>query len=58
MDSLRILPPVMPSLLLNAGGNYAEHSQGIAEQQQRAAPATARGRDGTGHLGAQGRRHA
>jgi hypothetical protein len=41
MDSLRILPPVMPSLLLNAGGNYAEHSQGIAEQQQRAAGAAA-----------------
>jgi 2-keto-4-pentenoate hydratase/2-oxohepta-3-ene-1,7-dioic acid hydratase in catechol pathway len=41
MDALRILPPVMPSLLLNAGGNYAEHSQGIAEQQQRAAGAAA-----------------
>lgn len=37
MDSLRVLPPVMPSLLLNAGGNYVEHSQGIAEQQARAA---------------------
>jgi len=31
---------VRPSLILNAGGNYAEHTEGIAEQQERAgAPA-------------------
>jgi 2,4-didehydro-3-deoxy-L-rhamnonate hydrolase len=37
MDALRVLPPVRPSIILNAGGNYAEHSQGILEQQARAA---------------------
>lgn len=39
IDSLRTLPPVRPSLILNAGGNYAEHTQGIAAQQQRAGAA-------------------
>jgi 2-keto-4-pentenoate hydratase/2-oxohepta-3-ene-1,7-dioic acid hydratase in catechol pathway len=40
LSDLRVLPPVRPMLILNAGGNYEEHSQGIAEQQQRAgAPA-------------------
>jgi len=37
LSRLRILPPVRPSLILNAGGNYSEHSRGIAEQQARAA---------------------
>jgi 2,4-didehydro-3-deoxy-L-rhamnonate hydrolase len=37
MDALRVLPPVMPAVLLNAGGNYAEHSLGILEEQARAA---------------------
>jgi 2-keto-4-pentenoate hydratase/2-oxohepta-3-ene-1,7-dioic acid hydratase in catechol pathway/predicted small secreted protein len=43
IDSLKVLPPVRPSLILNAGGNYVEHSEGIAAQQQRAgaAPASA-----------------
>lgn len=36
MDSLKALPPVRPSLILNAGGNYTEHTAGIAAQQQRA----------------------
>jgi len=36
IDGLKVLPPVRPALLLNAGGNYAEHSEGIARQQQRA----------------------
>ena len=35
IDSLTTLPPVRPSIILNGGGNYAEHSDGIAEQQQR-----------------------
>jgi 2-keto-4-pentenoate hydratase/2-oxohepta-3-ene-1,7-dioic acid hydratase in catechol pathway len=35
LDSLKVRPPVRPSLILNAGGNYAEHSQGIAAQRQR-----------------------
>lgn len=36
LDRLKLRPPVRPSLILNAGGNYAEHSQGIAAQRQRA----------------------
>jgi 2,4-diketo-3-deoxy-L-fuconate hydrolase len=39
VDSLKILPPVRPSLILNAGGNYVEHTEGIAAQQQRAGAA-------------------
>jgi 2,4-didehydro-3-deoxy-L-rhamnonate hydrolase len=35
VKDLKVLPPVRPSLILNAGGNYEEHSQGIAQQQQR-----------------------
>lgn len=43
VESLKVLPPVRPSLILNAGGNYTEHTAGIAAQQQRqgAAPADA-----------------
>jgi len=33
--SVRILPPVRPSVQLNAGGNYVEHEQGIATNQAR-----------------------
>ncbi len=36
LDTLKILPPVRPSVILNAGGNYVEHMEGIAAQQQRA----------------------
>lgn len=36
MDSLKALPPVRPTLILNAGGNYTEHTAGIAAQQARA----------------------
>ncbi len=36
-----MLPPVRPSLILNAGGNYVEHTEGIAAQQQRAGAAAA-----------------
>jgi 2-keto-4-pentenoate hydratase/2-oxohepta-3-ene-1,7-dioic acid hydratase in catechol pathway len=39
LESLRILPPVRPALILNAGGNYVEHTEGIAAQQQRAGAA-------------------
>jgi 2,4-diketo-3-deoxy-L-fuconate hydrolase len=39
IKDLKILPPVQPSVILNAGGNYREHEQGIAAQQQRAAAA-------------------
>ncbi len=37
LTAVRTLPPVRPSVQLNAGGNYVEHEQGIATQQQRAA---------------------
>ncbi len=37
IKDLKVLPPVRPAVLLNAGGNYREHEQGIAAQQQRAA---------------------
>lgn len=41
MESLKPLPPVRPTVILNAGGNYTEHTQGIAAQQQRAGAAPA-----------------
>ena len=48
LNTVRTLPPVRPSVQLNAGGNYVEHEQGIAAQQRRggagpgpAAPAAA-----------------
>ncbi len=36
MDGVRPLPPVRPGLILNAGGNYTEHTAGIAAQAARA----------------------
>ncbi len=39
IDTLKVLPPVRPSVILNAGGNYVEHTEGIAAQQQRAGAA-------------------
>ena len=50
VGSLKILPPVRSSVQLNAGGNYVEHTEGIAANQARgagargAAPAAAPGR--------------
>ncbi len=41
IGQLRVHPPVRPSLILNAGGNYVEHTEGIAAQQQRAGAAPA-----------------
>jgi len=41
LDTLKVLPPVRPSVILNAGGNYVEHTAGIAAQQQRAGSAPA-----------------
>ena len=50
VSAVKILPPVRPSVQLNAGGNYVEHEQGIATNQARggaaAAPAAARGGGG------------
>ena len=39
ITTLKVLPPVRPALILNAGANYQEHAQGIAQQQQRAGAA-------------------
>jgi 2-keto-4-pentenoate hydratase/2-oxohepta-3-ene-1,7-dioic acid hydratase in catechol pathway len=36
MKDLKVLPPVRPAVILNAGGNYEEHAQGIAQEQARA----------------------
>ena len=41
LDTLKVLPPVRPAIILNAGGNYVEHMAGIAAQQQRAGAAPA-----------------
>jgi 2-keto-4-pentenoate hydratase/2-oxohepta-3-ene-1,7-dioic acid hydratase in catechol pathway len=38
-DSVKALAPVQPSIILNAGGNYTEHTEGIAAQQRRAGAA-------------------
>jgi 2-keto-4-pentenoate hydratase/2-oxohepta-3-ene-1,7-dioic acid hydratase in catechol pathway len=38
---VKIHPPVRPTVQLNAGGNYVEHEQGIAENRARAGGAAA-----------------
>ncbi len=40
IKDLKVLPPVRPAVILNAGGNYREHEQGIAAQRA-ATPAAA-----------------
>ena len=35
VNAVKILPPVRPTVQLNAGGNYVEHEQGIATNQAR-----------------------
>ena len=35
VSSLKTLPPVRPGVQLNAGGNYVEHTEGIAANQAR-----------------------
>jgi hypothetical protein len=37
LTSVRILPPLHPAVILNAGANYPEHAQGIVEQAARVA---------------------
>ena len=37
LGSVRILPPMRPAVILNAGANYPEHARGIVEQAARAA---------------------
>ena len=46
VDALKILPPVRPALILNAGANYPEHAAGIVQQGARAAQAAAGGAGG------------
>jgi 2-keto-4-pentenoate hydratase/2-oxohepta-3-ene-1,7-dioic acid hydratase in catechol pathway len=41
LDGLTVHPPVRPAVILNAGGNYVEHSEGIAAQQARQGQAPA-----------------
>ncbi|MGH8517831.1 MAG: fumarylacetoacetate hydrolase family protein, partial [Panacagrimonas sp.] len=41
VTAVKILPPVRPTVQLNAGGNYVEHEQGIAENRARAGGAAA-----------------
>ena len=52
--SLKTLPPVRPSVQLNAGGNYVEHEQGIAANQARGAGAGNQARGGGAGGGARG----
>jgi len=35
VSAVKVLPPVRPTVQLNAGGNYVEHEQGIATNQAR-----------------------
>jgi len=52
MKDLKALPPVRPQVILNAGGNYEEHAQGIAQEQRgRAAPRPRRRRPRSPHPG-------
>jgi 2-keto-4-pentenoate hydratase/2-oxohepta-3-ene-1,7-dioic acid hydratase in catechol pathway len=37
VDALKILPPVRPAIILNAGANYPEHAAGIVQENARAA---------------------
>lgn len=55
VSAVKILPPVRPSVQLNAGGNYVEHEQGIATNQARAGGAAARGGAAAGGAAAGGR---
>jgi len=54
VNAVKILPPVRPSVQLNAGGNYVEHEQGIATNAARGAGA-ARGGAPAGGGAAAGR---
>jgi 2-keto-4-pentenoate hydratase/2-oxohepta-3-ene-1,7-dioic acid hydratase in catechol pathway len=39
IDAVKILPPVRPAIILNAGANYPEHAAGIVQENTRAAQA-------------------
>src|SRR5262245_66558432 len=51
VTAVRIRPPVMPSVQLNAGGNYVEHEQGIATNQARGVGAARGGAPAGGAAG-------
>src|SRR5437763_8885879 len=46
VSAVKILPPVRPSVQLNAGGNYVEHESGIATNQARGGGAAGGGAAG------------
>jgi 2-keto-4-pentenoate hydratase/2-oxohepta-3-ene-1,7-dioic acid hydratase in catechol pathway len=46
IGEVKILPPVRPTLMLNAGANYPEHAAGIVQQAARTAGAGAPGAGG------------
>ncbi|MBK6674974.1 MAG: fumarylacetoacetate hydrolase family protein [Proteobacteria bacterium] len=39
IDAVKVLPPVRPAIMLNAGANYPEHAAGIVQENARAAGA-------------------
>jgi 2-keto-4-pentenoate hydratase/2-oxohepta-3-ene-1,7-dioic acid hydratase in catechol pathway len=39
VSAIKVLPPVRPAVILNAGANYPEHAAGIVQQNARAAAA-------------------
>jgi 2-keto-4-pentenoate hydratase/2-oxohepta-3-ene-1,7-dioic acid hydratase in catechol pathway len=43
IGAVKVLPPVRPAVILNAGANYPEHAQGIIEQAARSAAAAGTG---------------
>jgi len=43
LDGVKVLPPVRPAVMLNAGANYPEHAAGIVQQNARAAGAPGAG---------------
>ncbi|MEO6340573.1 MAG: fumarylacetoacetate hydrolase family protein [Caulobacteraceae bacterium] len=56
LSNVKILPPVRPAVILNAGANYPEHLQGIGEQAARTAAAQGPPGGGAPPAGAQGAR--
>jgi 2-keto-4-pentenoate hydratase/2-oxohepta-3-ene-1,7-dioic acid hydratase in catechol pathway len=48
IDNVKILPPVRPAIILNAGANYPEHAAGIVAQGARAAAGGAGAPPGAG----------
>jgi len=51
VTALKILPPIRPAVILNAGANYPAHARGIIEQGARAAARNASAAGGAGPAG-------